>query len=214
MGAQHTFAIMAYYKNGESFVNAQHLFGVTSKFITMIQYHHPTTLRHGWRTWFCISKKLSGRTRSVLIWDNFTTVREASERSTRCPACLHAASLGISYTSVEQILHEYLLFYPYKIHTMETWKWRGSRKLHQLLSLAFAASGGKRTHLHLHEWRGPLSLLRYVNKQNYSYLSDTNPLELHEEPLHNGNVTIRCTISFFQIMGPYLFENDNEVLWQ
>ena len=40
----------------------------------------------------------------------------------------------------------------------------------------------------------------YTN--NYRYWSDTNPRELHEEPLHSA-------ISFFGVLGPYMFQDDN-----
>ena len=49
-----------------------------------------------------------------------------------------------------------------------------------------------------------------VNKQNFRYLSATNPIELHERPLHSSKVTVWCTISSFGIIGPYFFENERE----
>jgi hypothetical protein len=34
-----------------------------------------------------------------------------------------------------------------------------------------------------------------VNKQNFRYWSDHNPHELHEHPVHDPNVTVRCGVS-------------------
>ena len=50
----------------------------------------------------------------------------------------------------------------------------------------------------------------FVNKQNFRYWSATNPIELHERPLHSSKVTVWCKISSFGIIGPYLFEDESE----
>jgi hypothetical protein len=49
-----------------------------------------------------------------------------------------------------------------------------------------------------------------VNKQNFRYWSATNPIELHERPLHSSEVTVWCAISSFGIIGPYFFEDERE----
>jgi len=50
----------------------------------------------------------------------------------------------------------------------------------------------------------------FVNKQNFRYLSATNPIELHKRPLHSSKVTVWCAISSFGIIGPYFFEDERE----
>jgi hypothetical protein len=50
----------------------------------------------------------------------------------------------------------------------------------------------------------------FVNQQNFHYWSATNPIELHERPLHSSKVTVWCAISSFEIIGPYFFENERE----
>jgi hypothetical protein len=49
-----------------------------------------------------------------------------------------------------------------------------------------------------------------LTKQNFHYWSATNPTELHERPLHNSKVTVRCAISSFGIIGPYFFKDERE----
>jgi hypothetical protein len=53
-------------------------------------------------------------------------------------------------------------------------------------------------------------LSRFVNKQIFRYWSATNPIELHERPLHGSKVTVWCVISSFGIIGPYFFEDERE----
>jgi hypothetical protein len=49
----------------------------------------------------------------------------------------------------------------------------------------------------------------YVNNQNYRYRAPKNPQQLHQRPLHSDELTIRCGITSFWVLGPYFFE-DNE----
>jgi hypothetical protein len=46
----------------------------------------------------------------------------------------------------------------------------------------------------------------YINKQNFRYWSDKNPMQLHEKPLHSEKITIWCGVSMFSVIGPYFFE--------
>jgi len=47
----------------------------------------------------------------------------------------------------------------------------------------------------------------FINKQNFHNWSATNPIELHERPLHSSKVTLWCAISSFGIISPYFFED-------
>jgi hypothetical protein len=50
----------------------------------------------------------------------------------------------------------------------------------------------------------------FVNEQNFHYWSATNPIELHERPLHSSKVIVWCAIPSFGIIGPYFFEDERE----
>jgi len=50
----------------------------------------------------------------------------------------------------------------------------------------------------------------FVNKQNFCYWSATNPIELHERPLHSSGITVWCTITSFGMIGSYFFEDERE----
>jgi hypothetical protein len=50
----------------------------------------------------------------------------------------------------------------------------------------------------------------FVNKQNCCYWSATNPIELHERPLHSSKVTVWCAVPSFGIISSYLFEDERE----
>ena len=50
----------------------------------------------------------------------------------------------------------------------------------------------------------------FVNKQNFCYCSATNPIEIHDRPLHSSKVTVWCAMSSFGIIGPYFFEEERE----
>jgi hypothetical protein len=60
-------------------------------------------------------KKRGGSVKTVCTPKNSEVVREATERSPHRSVCHHSVSLGLSETSVQQILHKDLHFYPYKI---------------------------------------------------------------------------------------------------
>jgi hypothetical protein len=50
-GAQHTFAVKAFYKNCDSFVIAQREFEESSGFIVIVLFHQPMSSRPGFETW-------------------------------------------------------------------------------------------------------------------------------------------------------------------
>ena len=49
----------------------------------------------------------------------------------------------------------------------------------------------------------------FVNKQNFRYWSDQNPLNVMEKPLHSKRVTVWCAVANFDVWGSYFFEEDN-----
>jgi len=52
----------------------------------------------------------------------------------------------------------------------------------------------------------------YVNKQNFRYWSDNNPMQLHVKPLHIEKITILCGVFIFGLIRPYFFEEDNQTI--
>jgi hypothetical protein len=107
---------------------------------------------------------------------------------------LHIASLSLvlSEASVQQILHKDLHFYPYKIqvtHALHECDHVNRvnfcqtflQLINQNQELVNNLLMGDEAHFHL---------FGFVNKQNFRYWSATDPLELHERPLHSSKVTV------------------------
>jgi hypothetical protein len=44
-----------------------------------------------------------------------------------------------------------------------------------------------------------------VNKHNFRYWAAENLQELHARPLHSPKVTVWCTLSSIDVIGPYFF---------
>jgi hypothetical protein len=53
---------------------------------------------------------------------------------------------------------------------------------------------------------------RYVNKQNWWYWAEHNPMQLHEKPLHSEKVTVWHGVSVFWAIGPYFFKEHNHAV--
>ena len=119
-------------------------------------------------------------------------------------------SLGLSEASVRLILHKDLHFYPYKIQVTHVLHERDYvnrvnfcqtflQLINQNQELVNNLLMNDEAHFHLSG---------FVNKKKIRYWSATNPIELHERPLHSSKVTVWCAI--FEIIGPYFFEDDRE----
>jgi hypothetical protein len=50
----------------------------------------------------------------------------------------------------------------------------------------------------------------FVNKQNFHYWCDVNPMVLHERPFHSNKVTVWCAVSGKVIIGSYSFKDGRE----
>ena len=50
-----------------------------------------------------------------------------------------------------------------------------------------------------------------VDKQNFRYWSNENPQEIITNNLHNPKVIVWCAVGSFGIIGPYFFENENNL---
>jgi hypothetical protein len=112
------FAVKAFYKNGDSFVIAQHEFrsefGVHRNCAVQSAHAIKTWVRNFEATVSTLKKK-GGSVKIIHTPKNIVVVREAIEISPHRSARRHSVSLGLSEASVRRILHKDLHFYPYKI---------------------------------------------------------------------------------------------------
>jgi hypothetical protein len=107
-------------------------------------------------------------------------------------------------------LHEDLRFHPYKIHVT-----------HELKKKQYEVSRVNTCRQFLNNDEGVLGVLitsdeayfhlsGCVTKQNFRYWSDSNPMQLHEKPLHRKNVTFWRGVSTFGVIRPYFFEKNHQ----
>lgn len=98
--------------------------------------------------------------------DNIVVVREANEHSPHHSLRPHAASFGISYNSVRQILHEDLHFHPFEVQIVHTFSDNDHTHLikfcHQLLQLL----EGQKELIHNMNGKVHFHLSRFEHKQN------------------------------------------------
>jgi transposase len=102
-GAQRAFAVKVFYKNGYSFVIAQHEFQREFG----IHRNRAVPSAHAIKTWVqnfeaagSTLKKEGGSVKTVRTPENTAVVREAIERSSHCSGCRHSATLRLSEASV------------------------------------------------------------------------------------------------------------------
>ena len=120
------FAYDAYVKNGESVTETQRLF----KRRFNIGRHGNVPSRNSILRWInalrttgsLLKAKPPGPVRSARTSENVDRVREAITRSPRRSARRHSTELGISQSTMQRILHEDLIFQPYKIMTVQQLK--------------------------------------------------------------------------------------------
>ena len=164
------FAVKAFYKNGDSFVIAEREFrrefGIHRCRAVPSARAIKTWVRNFEATGSTVKKK-GCSVKTVRTPENIAAVREAIGRSSHRYARRHAVSLGLSEASVRRILHKDLHFCPYKIEVTDALHERDYvNKLLMSGEAHFRSSG-------------------FVKKQNFRYWCATNPMELHERPLHN-----------------------------
>ena len=109
-GAQHAFAVKAFYKNGDSFVIAQREFRREFG----IHRNRAVPSAHDIKTWVryfeftgSTQKKKGGSLKTVRTPKNIVVVREAIERRPRRSARRHSLSLGLSEARVRRNLNKY-----------------------------------------------------------------------------------------------------------
>jgi len=102
-GAQHAFAVKAFYKNGDGFVIARREFrrefGIHRNCAVPSAHAIKTWVRNLEATGSTLKKK-GGSVKTVRTPENIVVVREAIERSPYRSARRHSVSLGLSEASV------------------------------------------------------------------------------------------------------------------
>jgi hypothetical protein len=100
-GTQRVFALKAFYKNGDSFVIAQH------EFRREFRIHRAVPSAHAIKTWVqnfeatgSTLKKKGGSVKTVCTPDNIAVVREATGRNPHHFAHHHSVSLRLSEASI------------------------------------------------------------------------------------------------------------------
>ena len=113
-GAQHAFAVKAFYKKSDSFVIAQREFRREFG----IHRNRAVSPAHAIKIWVwnfeatgSTLKKKGVSVNTVRTPENIAVVREAIERSPRRSVRRHSVSLGLSEASVRRVLHKDLHFY-------------------------------------------------------------------------------------------------------
>ncbi|PSN55244.1 hypothetical protein C0J52_05854 [Blattella germanica] len=144
-----------------------------------------------------LKKTPPGDVQTIRTPRNIQAVQNSPTRST----AKHAIALGISDRSVRRILHLDLKFHPYKMMVAQELShrdWESRRKYARNIDIVLICVV---THFHLSGC---------VNKENFWYWSNQNPHQLHERPLHSDRVTVWCSISKFDVIGPYIFEENSK----
>jgi hypothetical protein len=207
--------VKAFYKNGDSFVIAQREFWTEfaiHRNRAVPSAHVNTTWVQNFEATGSTLKKKGGSVKIEHTTQYIAVVREAIERSPHCSARRHSVSLRLSEASVLLILHKDLHFYLYKIqNTHALYKCDYVNRVHLCQTfLQLINQNQELVNNLLMSDVAHFHLSGFVSKQNFCYWSATNPIELHERPLHNSKVTVWCAISSFGIIGPYFFEDERE----
>jgi hypothetical protein len=121
------FAVEAYFKNGDSVAKTQLLFHTHFNIPRLGCVPCRNTIK-SWAQNFLESASTLKRNPTdkiprVRTPENVEKVGVATVKSPRISVRRHSASLGLSDCSVRRTLHKDLNFYPYKIVTVQEFKW-------------------------------------------------------------------------------------------
>ncbi|KAJ4438681.1 hypothetical protein ANN_14628 [Periplaneta americana] len=108
-----------------------------------------------------------------------------------------SAALNLSLTSMRRILHEYLRFHPHKIKivnqlcdTDKPARLAFCREFSEMLN----ADPDILNKLIMSN-EACFHLSGFVNKQNFRYWNEDQPMQVHEQPLHSEKMTLWCDVS-------------------
>jgi len=137
-------------------------------------------------------KKPPGPVATARTPENVERVTEAIVRS---PTCSAWRELGMSESTIRQILHKDLGFHPYKMMIVHMLN-EGSVFAELMLGIIEENDTIIMSDAHFH-------LNSSLNKQNFRYRAPQNPHEVHERPLHSPKVTVWCAIGKVGVIGPH-----------
>ena len=178
--------------------------------------HEPVPERHSimrwvrqWRNFGNVQNINSpGRRTSKRTPANAVRVRTAFQQSPRRSARRHALTLRLSRRSLGRLLTD-IKFHPYKIQMAHELKEIDmvNRRIACENILARMAQEPMFLNKLLMSDEANFFLSGCVNKQNFRYWSDENPLILHQKPPRSQKVVVWCAVGMFGIIGPYFFED-------
>ncbi|XP_057675297.1 uncharacterized protein LOC130905701 isoform X2 [Corythoichthys intestinalis] len=209
---QRAFAVEAFFSSGRSIVATQRAF--RRHFNIAPRGRVPgrqsiVSWVNNFRETGDVKKKKPGLPRTARTPQNIDAVRQSVLRSPQRSARKHASALGLSARSVRRILHEDLKFHPYKLAMVQELNPRDfiarENACEVLLGLPDDTLIFFSGEAHFH-------LSGSVNKPNMRYWCPENPRELHQRPLHALHVTVWCALSRVGIIGPWFFEENEEVV--
>lgn len=152
---------------------------------------------------------MPGRHRNARSLENIVAVRESVHENPRQFISRRAQELGLSSTTTWRIFHKNLGLYPYNVQLTQELKPNDFAFADWALEqLEVDPNFGRKIMFtdEAHFW-----LSGFINKQNCRIWSDENQREIHQGPLHSEKVTIWCALWCGGIIGPYFFENEEEV---
>ena len=120
--------------------------------------------------------------------------------------------LQICVNALWRILHKDLHLFPYKIQLTQQLNLQDNscrQEYDNMLQLVNDNSDFHEKFLMSDE--AYFHLNGYVNKQNCRFWSKENPRIIHELPLHPEKVTMWSAICLTEIIGPYFFEDENDI---
>jgi hypothetical protein len=212
-GQHRAFVVEEFIKNGGSVITTQRAFRLHFAIGRRDPIPTGPTIRNWVSNFRATSSALKtrpqGRIRTSTSAENVDRVRASIQQSPRRSVRKHAASLGLSFSSVRRILHRDLKLHPYKIQVVQELT---VRDLDTRTNLCRDIQQIPRTAVLIFSDEAHFHLAGTVNKQNFRYWAENNPRNLHERPLHSPRVTVWCAIAEFGVWGPYFFEEDGQVV--
>lgn len=138
-------------------------------------------------------------------------VREIYKREPSTSVRSAATQLGVSHTTVHNILRKALSFYPYRIQTLQALRGADHQKRLEFAQHVRSQPEGSKRYLGKIVFSDEciFRLNGYVNKQNVRIWGEQRPTQVHQATLNSPSVMVWCAISKQRVIGPFFFENEN-----
>ena len=124
-------------------------------------------------------------------------VREIHKREPSTSTRTAATQLGVSHTTVRNILRKSLSFYPYRIQTLQAFHGVDPQKSLEFAHQVRSQPEGSKRYLEKIVFSDECIFLLngYVNKQNFRIWGEQRPTHLNQATLNSPSVMIWCNIS-------------------